>query len=96
MPGATEPDGREFSPAMRIVSAASTPDAARPVLRESGAVLLVSCCELGHQPLGIAWPQAFLERALQRSGSRRRAVLDPELGADVLHVLFHGASAHAR
>ncbi len=63
MPGATEPDGREFTPAMRIVSAVSTPDAARPVLRESGAVLLVSCYELGHQPLGIAWPKAFLERA---------------------------------
>jgi len=63
MPGATEPDGREFTPAMRIVSAALTPDAARPVLRESGAVLLVSCYELGHQPLGIAWPKAFLERA---------------------------------
>jgi radical SAM superfamily enzyme YgiQ (UPF0313 family) len=48
---------------MRIVSAASTPDTARPALRESGAVLLVSCYELGHQPLGIAWPKAFLERA---------------------------------
>jgi radical SAM superfamily enzyme YgiQ (UPF0313 family) len=32
-------------------------------LREPGALLLVSCYELGHQPLGIAWPQAFLERA---------------------------------
>ena len=28
-----------------------------------GAVLLVSCYELGHQPLGLAWPLAFLERA---------------------------------
>jgi len=27
------------------------------------SVLLVSCYELGHQPLGIAWPRAFLERA---------------------------------
>ncbi|HYK83198.1 MAG TPA: CUAEP/CCAEP-tail radical SAM protein [Gemmatimonadales bacterium] len=26
-------------------------------------MLLVSCYELGHQPLGAAWPQAFLERA---------------------------------
>ncbi len=26
-------------------------------------ILLVSCYELGHQPLGIAWPKAFLERA---------------------------------
>lgn len=32
-------------------------------LREPGAVLLISCYELGHQPLGIAWPMAFLERA---------------------------------
>ncbi len=32
-------------------------------LREPGAVLLISCYELGHQPLGIAWPKAFLERA---------------------------------
>src|SRR5256886_2042354 len=26
-------------------------------------VLLISCYSLGHQPLGIAWPKAFLERA---------------------------------
>src|SRR2546427_1366340 len=32
-------------------------------LREPGAVLLLSCYELGHQPLGLAWPKAFLERA---------------------------------
>jgi len=32
-------------------------------LRRAGAVLLISCYELGHQPLGIAWPRAFLERA---------------------------------
>jgi radical SAM superfamily enzyme YgiQ (UPF0313 family) len=48
---------------MHTASAVSTPDAARPVLRESVAVLLVSCYELGHQPLGIAWPKAFLEQA---------------------------------
>jgi radical SAM superfamily enzyme YgiQ (UPF0313 family) len=35
----------------------------RASLREPGAVLLVSCYELGHQPLGLAWPLAFLERA---------------------------------
>jgi radical SAM superfamily enzyme YgiQ (UPF0313 family) len=28
-----------------------------------GPILLISCYELGHQPLGIAWPQAFLARA---------------------------------
>jgi radical SAM superfamily enzyme YgiQ (UPF0313 family) len=32
-------------------------------LRETGAVLLVSCYELGHQPLGITGPAAHLERA---------------------------------
>ncbi len=31
--------------------------------RAPGAVLLVSCYELGHQPLGAAWPCAFFERA---------------------------------
>ena len=30
-------------------------------LGQPGALLLVSCYELGHQPLGIAWPRAFLE-----------------------------------
>src|SRR2546429_3761636 len=37
--------------------------AAGSPLRAPGAVLLVSCYELGHQPLGLAWPMAFLERA---------------------------------
>jgi radical SAM superfamily enzyme YgiQ (UPF0313 family) len=32
-------------------------------LRESGAVLLVSCYELGHQPLAAALPLGFLRRA---------------------------------
>src|SRR5262249_33735281 len=32
-------------------------------LRSPGALLLVSCYELGHQPLGVALPLAFLERA---------------------------------
>src|SRR6185503_3117427 len=48
-----------------------TTDAARatPVaiatgsLRSPGAVLLVSCYELGHQPLALASSSAFLERA---------------------------------
>lgn len=35
----------------------------RGILRQPGAVLLISCYELGHQPLGLAWPRAFLERA---------------------------------
>lgn len=32
-------------------------------LAEAGAVLLVSCYELGHQPLGLAMAAGFLERA---------------------------------
>jgi radical SAM superfamily enzyme YgiQ (UPF0313 family) len=32
-------------------------------MRGDGAILLISCYELGHQPLGIASPLAFLERA---------------------------------
>jgi radical SAM superfamily enzyme YgiQ (UPF0313 family) len=30
-------------------------------VKEPGAVLLVACYELGHQPLAVAWPGAFLE-----------------------------------
>ena len=32
-------------------------------LRGPGAILLISCYELGHQPLGLASPLGFLERA---------------------------------
>src|SRR5690606_18776469 len=32
-------------------------------LRRRGAVVLLSCYELGHQPHGLALPLAFLERA---------------------------------
>lgn len=32
-------------------------------LRSAGRILLISCYELGHQPLGVALPLAFLERA---------------------------------
>jgi radical SAM superfamily enzyme YgiQ (UPF0313 family) len=35
----------------------------RDELLDEGAIVLVSCYELGHPPLGIAWPAAFLERA---------------------------------
>src|SRR5262249_61168556 len=30
-------------------------------LRMPGRVLLIGCYELGHQPLAVAWPAAFLE-----------------------------------
>jgi len=35
----------------------------RSLLRQPGAILLISCYELGHQPLGIAQPIGFLEQA---------------------------------
>ena len=31
-------------------------------MRAPGEILLVACYELGHQPLAVAWPAAFLER----------------------------------
>src|SRR5207245_6669481 len=31
-------------------------------VKEPGAILLIACYELGHQPLAVAWPAAFLER----------------------------------
>ena len=40
-------------------------------MREPGDILLVACYELGHQPLAVAWPAAFLERA-----GYRPAVMD--------------------
>jgi radical SAM superfamily enzyme YgiQ (UPF0313 family) len=40
-------------------------------MRGAGDILLVACYELGHQPLAVAWPAAFLERA-----GYRPAVLD--------------------
>lgn len=32
-------------------------------LKPRGAILLISCYELGHQPLNLAFPQAYLQRA---------------------------------
>ena len=32
-------------------------------MRQPGSILLISCYELGHQPIGIASPMGFLERA---------------------------------
>src|SRR5215467_7797064 len=31
-------------------------------MKAFGDILLVACYELGHQPLAVAWPTAFLER----------------------------------
>ena len=51
-------------------------------LREPGAILLLSCYELGHQPMGLAFPMAFLERAGFRPAARDLA-LEPLDAADV-------------
>jgi radical SAM superfamily enzyme YgiQ (UPF0313 family) len=40
-------------------------------MRAPGDILLVACYEMGHQPLAVAWPAAFLERA-----GYRPAVMD--------------------
>jgi radical SAM superfamily enzyme YgiQ (UPF0313 family) len=32
-------------------------------VRTPGDILIVACYEMGHQPLAVAWPAAFLERA---------------------------------
>jgi radical SAM superfamily enzyme YgiQ (UPF0313 family) len=40
-------------------------------MRADGQILLIACYEMGHQPLAVAWPTAFLERA-----GYRPAVLD--------------------
>jgi radical SAM superfamily enzyme YgiQ (UPF0313 family) len=32
-------------------------------VRAAGEILLIACYEMGHQPLAVAWPTAFLERA---------------------------------
>jgi radical SAM superfamily enzyme YgiQ (UPF0313 family) len=32
-------------------------------VRDAGEILLIACYEMGHQPLAVAWPTAFLERA---------------------------------
>src|SRR5574340_895881 len=49
-------------------------------LRAQGAILLVSCYELGHQPLGLAFPLAFLQRAGFAPGAADLAVgrLEPD------------------
>src|SRR3989449_4352869 len=49
-------------------------------LRQQGAILLVSCYELGHQPIGIALPMGFLEQAGYAPASLDIAVeeVDPE------------------
>jgi radical SAM superfamily enzyme YgiQ (UPF0313 family) len=49
-------------------------------MRAPGEILLIACYELGHQPLAVAWPAAFLERAGYRPAVLDLSVepLDPE------------------
>jgi len=60
-------------------------------LRQPGAILLVSCYELGHQPIGIALPMGFLEQAGYAPVSLDIAVeqVDPER---ITHARFVGIS----
>jgi radical SAM superfamily enzyme YgiQ (UPF0313 family) len=60
-------------------------------LRQSGTILLIACYELGHQPLGIASPLGFLERAGYVPEALDIAVdrLDP---AKVMQARFIGLS----
>jgi radical SAM superfamily enzyme YgiQ (UPF0313 family) len=57
--------------------APGAPAPAGPAPHELGWALLISCYELGHQPLGVALPAGFLQRA-----GFRPALLD--LGVDAL------------
>ncbi len=54
-----------------------------PRVQNPGAILLLSCYELGHQPMGLAMPLAFLERAGYAPRALDLAVerFDPELVA---------------
>ena len=49
-------------------------------MRAPGEILLVACYELGHQPLAVAWPAAFLERQGYRPATMDVSVepFDPE------------------
>jgi radical SAM superfamily enzyme YgiQ (UPF0313 family) len=53
-------EAEALSPRGRLAPAPPAPDG---LLRSPGAVLLISCYELGRQPLGIAVAGAFLRRA---------------------------------
>ena len=52
-----------YHPGMLSAPTRSRPPAAARSLRAPGAILLVACYELGHQPHGASLPAAFLERA---------------------------------
>ena len=56
--------------------------------RAPGAILLISCYELGHQPIGLASPLAFLRRAGYAPAALDLAVepFSPERAAEALFV----------
>jgi radical SAM superfamily enzyme YgiQ (UPF0313 family) len=60
-------------------------------LRQPGAILLVSCYELGHQPSGIALPMGFLEQAGYAPASLDLAVEKADLER-LKHAQFVGIS----
>src|SRR5581483_4224320 len=61
-------------------------------LRAPGAVLLLSCYELGRQPLGLAWPRAFLRDAGYDAETLDLAV-EPYDAAKVARARFVGIAA---
>src|SRR5260370_16510942 len=61
------------------------------ILRECGAILLISCYELGHQPLAAASPLGFLKRAGFAADVLDIAV-DPFDDAKVARARFVGIS----
>ncbi len=60
-------------------------------LRSPGSILLISCYELGHQPLGVALPFGFLERAGFVPDAMDIAVEDFD-DSKVAHAEFVGIS----
>src|SRR5206468_8044748 len=60
-------------------------------LRDPGSILLISCYELGHQPLGVASPYGFLRRAGFAPDTLDIAV-DPFDDAKVARARFVGIS----
>ncbi len=60
-------------------------------LRQPGSILLISCYELGHQPLGVASPFGFLKRAGFAPDTLDIAV-DPFDDAKVTRARFVGIS----
>ena len=88
--------GEAHSP--MLASAVPTVEvAATGRLTAPGAILLVSCYELGHQPLSLAAPLARLRRGGLRAGRRRHLGRDSDRRGDPgAHALGRdlGADAH--